>query len=127
MAVIQQIVDKASSPAILNDFSGLMESLEGSFETSLTSAQISALVRMQLNEGGSWTILSYSVEGTSAKRPVYSMSTQQSVMIPKWETVEKAKKLMAMVYEGKVLTQEFIDIMPVEETTSDNETTTKKN
>ena len=127
MAVIQQIVDKASSPAILNDFSGLMESLEGSFETSLTSAQISALVRMQLNEGGSWTILSYSVEGTSAKRPVYSMSTQQSVMIPKWETVEKAKKLMAMVYEGKVLTQEFIDSMPVEETTSDKETTTKKN
>lgn len=115
MAVIQQIVDKASSPAILNNFSGLMDSLEGSFETSLSSAQISSLVRMQLNEGGSWTILNYGVTGESAMRPVYSMSTEQSVMIPDWDTVEKAKKLMHMVYEGKVLTQEYIDNLPVGE------------
>lgn len=115
MAVIQQIVDKASSPAILNDFSGLMDSLEGSFETSLSSSQISSLVRMQLDEGGSWTILSYGVTGESARKPVYSMSTEQSVMIPDMDTVEKAKKLMHMVYDGKILTQEYIDNLPVGE------------
>lgn len=46
MALINAVVKKMASPAILNDYAGLMSSISGGFETSLSSAQISALVRL---------------------------------------------------------------------------------
>jgi anionic cell wall polymer biosynthesis LytR-Cps2A-Psr (LCP) family protein len=109
MAVIQAIVDKAVSPAFLSNFSDLMKSIEGSFETSMSSAQISSLVRMQLDEGGSWDVFTYAAEGRSAMMPVYSMSTEQSVMIPNEKSIARAKKLINMVYDGKVLSEQIIE------------------
>lgn len=104
MKIINAIMDKMTSPALLNDFSGLMESLSGSFQTSMTSEQIMALVRKQLDEGGSWNIKSYSVSGYGDKLPVYSMSALPYVMIPYEEQVDRAKSLIQMVYDGKVIT-----------------------
>lgn len=109
MAVIQAIADKAVSPAFLSNFSDLMKSIEGSFETSMSSAQISSLVRMQLDEGGSWDVFTYAAEGRSAMMPVYSMSTEQSVMIPNEKSIARAKKLINMVYDGKVLSEQIIE------------------
>lgn len=118
MTVIKAIVDKAVSPAFLNNFTDLMNSIEGSFETSMSSKQISALVRMQLDEGGSWNVLNYSVTGDGAMMPVYSMSTEQSVMIPDEKSIMKAKKLIDMVYDGEILTEEIIENLDNEEKTS---------
>ena len=118
MAVIKAIADKAVSPAFLNNFTDLMKSIEGSFETSMSSKQISSLVRMQLDEGGSWNVLSYSATGRSAMMPVYSMSTEQSVMIPNEESVMKAKKLIDMVMDGEILTEEIIENLDKEEETN---------
>ena len=106
MAVIKAIINKMASSALLNDFSGLMDSLEGSFQTSMTSEQISSLVRMQLDEGGSWNVVNYSVTGTGDSRNVYSMSSKCYVMIPNDESVAKAKELIQMVYDGKTITDE---------------------
>lgn len=103
MKIIKAIMDKMTSTALLNDFSGLMESLSGSFQTSMTSEQIMALVRKQLDEGGSWNIKSYSVSGYGDKLPVYSMSALPYVMIPYEEQVDRAKSLIQMVYDGKVI------------------------
>lgn len=120
MAVIQAIADKAVSPAFLNNFTDLMSSIEDCFQTSMSSAQISALVRMQLSEGGEWDVLTYAVTGDSAMMPVYSMSTEQSVMIPDEESVMKAKRLIDMVYEGKVLTQDIIDNLDISDSNTEN-------
>ena len=113
MEVIKAIVKKAASSAILNDFSGLMDSIEGCFETSMSSSQISSLVRMQLNEGGSWNVVSYAVSGEGAQMPVYSMSSYPYVTIPDMETVEKAKVLIQMVYDGEILSEEIIENLDV--------------
>lgn len=109
MELIKAIVDKVASTAILNDFTGLMDSISGSFETSMSSSQISSLVRMQLSEGGSWNVLSYAVSGSEAKMPVYSMSSEVYVTIPDMDTVEKAQKLIDMVYDGEILSEEIIE------------------
>lgn len=109
MAVIEAIIDKAASPAILNDFTGLMESISGSFETSMSSSQISSLVRMQLDKGGSWNVVTYAVSGSGATMPVYSMSSEAYVTIPDMDTVEKAQKLIELVYDGAILTDEIIE------------------
>ena len=115
MALIRAIADKAVSPAFLNNFTDLMNSIADSFQTSMSSSQISSFVRMQLSEGGSWDVLTYASTGRSAMMPVYSMSTEQSVMIPNEESVMKAKKLIDMVYDGKKLTQEYIDNLDISE------------
>ena len=120
MAVIQAIADKAVSPAFLNNFTDLMKSIEGSFETSMSSSQISSLVRMQLNKGGSWDVLTYAVSGEGAKMPVYSMAAEQWVMIPDEDTVMKAKKLIDMMYDGKKLSEEIIESYGNEFTTENN-------
>lgn len=109
MAVIQAIIDKAASPAILNDFTGLMNSISGSFETSMSSSQISSLVRMQLDQGGSWNVVTYAVSGDGAHMPVYSMSSEVYVTIPDMDTVEKAQKLIELVYDGVILTDDIIE------------------
>ena len=104
MAVITAIINKMSSSSLLNDFSGLMDSLEGSFETSMSSSQISSLVRMQLNEGGSWNVVSYAVTGTGSSKETYSMPGRNVyVMDPDYSTVDKAKELIKKVYNGDTL------------------------
>ncbi len=126
MALIEAIIDKAASSAILNDFEGLMESLEGSFQTSMSSTQISSLVRMQLEEGGSWNVVNYAVEGTGASMHVYSMSSKVYVTIPDYTTVDIAKKLIQMVYDGETLSDEIIDEL-VEKSTETEDSNSGKN
>lgn len=108
MTVITAIIRKMASSSLLNDFSGLMNSLEGSFETSMSSSQISSLVRMQLNEGGSWNVVSYAVTGSSSSSSTtFSMpGTDIYVMEPDYSTVEKAKELIKKVYKGDTISAE---------------------
>lgn len=105
MALINAVVKKMASPAILNDYAGLMSSISGGFETSLSSAQISALVRLQLDEGGSRNVQQYAVTGTGDMASCYSISSgEYYVMRPNMNTVEKAKMLIQKVYSGETIT-----------------------
>lgn len=105
MAMISAVVKKMASPAILNNYAGLMNSISDSFETSLSSAQISSLVRMQLNEGGAWNVQQYAVTGTGDSAGCYSLAsgTNAYVMRPNVTTVEKAKELINNVYNGEAI------------------------
>ncbi|MDO5402409.1 MAG: LCP family protein [Eubacteriales bacterium] len=105
MAMISAVVKKMASPALLNNYSGLMDSISGSFETSLSSSQISDLVRLQLNEGGGWNICQYAVKGMGDMSSCYSISSgEYYVMRPDENTVVKAKELIQKVYCGETLT-----------------------
>ena len=109
MAVITAVIDKMASSALLNDFSGLMDSLSGSFQTSMSSSQISSLVRMQLDEGGSWNVVNYAVTGDGKNDYCYSLGKANYVMVPHANTVENAKKLIQMVYDGEKISLDNIE------------------
>ena len=100
MAVIQGVVDKATQPAFLKNYLSVLDSLDGAFETNVPYDVMASLVRKQLGEGGSWQVLSYSVDGTGDTQKPYSMSSKAYVMIPNQNTVDKAKVLMKKVREG---------------------------
>lgn len=106
MAVIKAIINKAISPALLMNYSSILESVSGSFETSMPYDVIAGLVRDQLNSGGSWNIVSYSVDGTGDSQKPYSLSTNAYVMIPNYDTVNHAIELMNQVKNGETLNQE---------------------
>ena len=105
MAVIQGVLDKITSPVLLKNYLSVMDSLEGCFETNVPYDTISDLVRRQLDEGGKWEVLSYSVDGTGDNQKPYSMSQTAYVMVPDMTTVDKAKSLMQKVREGIMLSE----------------------
>ena len=109
MAVIRGVVKKALSPEILTSYSSILSSLDGCFGTNITYEEIAQILQQQLSNGGDWTIVSYSVDGTGATEKPYSMSQKAYVMVPDYNTVDKAKSLMEKVRNGEVVTQEEAD------------------
>lgn len=103
MKVIQGVINKATSPDILKNYLSLLDSLSGCFETNIPYDVITSLVKQQLDEGGSWQVLSYSVDGTGDTQKPYSMSQKAYVMVPDQTTVDKAKTLMQKVRQGSML------------------------
>lgn len=110
MRVLSAMIDKALSPEILTRYAALLKSLEGCFETSLSYAQIAALVRDQLENGGGWEVVQYSVGGFGDEQIPFSMGEPVYVMQPDWDTVARAKALMEKVRSGeRILAGDLID------------------
>lgn len=124
MEVIRGVVKKALSPEILTSYSSILSSLDGCFGTNITYEEIAQILQQQLTNGGDWTIVSYSVNGTGATEKPYSMSQKAYVMVPDYSTVDKAKSLMEKVRNGEVVTQEEADA-PVSGSTSTDSTSTE--
>lgn len=124
MAVIRGVIKKALSPEILTSYSSILSSLDGCFGTNITYEEIAQILQQQLTNGGDWTIVSYSVDGTGATEKPYSMSQKAYVMVPNYDTVNKAKSLMEKVRNGEVVTQEEADA-PVSGSTSTDSTSTE--
>lgn len=124
MEVIRGVVKKALSPEILTSYSSILSSLDGCFGTNITYEEIAQILQQQITNGGDWTIVSYSVNGTGATEKPYSMSQKAYVMVPDYNTVDKAKSLMEKVRNGEVVTQEEADA-PVSGSTSTDSTSTE--
>ena len=103
MKVIDAMLNKIKSPAILMGFSKIMDSASDCFVTSFSQDQISALVRMQLSDFASWDIESYTVTGSSGtSTQCYSAKGQKLyVMKPDDSSISKAKEMIASVLGGE--------------------------
>ena len=106
MKVIRAVIDKMTSgTTILSNYSGIMESLEGMFATSLTADEISALVKMQLKDMAQWNISSYAVTGYDGSDVTYSMpGTNLYVMYQDEAMVAHGAALADRVIAGEILT-----------------------
>lgn len=106
MMAMEAIIKKLSSgTTILSSYSGIMESMSGMFATSMSTEDISSLVKMQLSDMASWNVKSFAVTGTGGKAATYSMPTKRSyVMYPDEEQVAYAKQLVNKVVDGEILT-----------------------
>ena len=109
MAVIKGVINKALSPELLKNYSSVLSSIQGCFETNISYEEIARLLQQQLNNGGSWNIVSYSVDGTGDTQKPYSMSQKAYVMVPDESTVQKAQQMMKKVRDGETVTQEEAD------------------
>ena len=104
MAVIEGIINKATSPQILKNYSGIWNEVSGCVVTSMSYDEIADFVRKQLDEGISWDIVKYSVTGLDAMSQAYSTgSAQVYVMIPDETTVSQAKEYLRQIYAGEIV------------------------
>ena len=105
MKVVSAVIDKATTSAtLIQNYSGILESLEGMFATDIPSSDISELVKLQLSEGVHWDIHSYAVTGQGGNETTFSMPTTPSyVMFQNKELVQKGSDLMNRVLNGEKL------------------------
>ena len=103
MKVIDAMLNKIKSPALLMGFSKIMDAASDCFVTDFSQDQISALVRMQLSDFANWDIQSYTVTGSSGtSTQCYSAKGQKLyVMKPDEASVNKAKEMIATVLGGE--------------------------
>ena len=107
-AVIDGIIRKATSPAIITGYSKILNSLKDSFQTNMSDNDMQKLIKMQLNDMASWNITSYSLDGTDGNDYTYSYPTQKLyVMLPIEETVTEAQNLIDKVIAGEMLESSY--------------------
>ena len=96
-AVFEKIT---SSTSLVTNYTGLLNAVSGSFETSLSTQEITSLVKFQLNDMSKWKIDTYGIQGTTGRTTTYaSPSTELSVVYPNAESVEEAKAMIKNVLE----------------------------
>lgn len=108
-ALLNAIIDKCLSPSIIKNYSKLLDSAQNSFITNMRMNRITSLVKMQLTNNYSWTIVSNNLNGIDAKEYTYSApNTKVYVMSPVEESIEYAIKLINKVENDEILDKELI-------------------
>ncbi|MEA5143306.1 MAG: LCP family protein [Oscillibacter sp.] len=103
MAMIEAILKKAMSPAILTNYQSLLNAVSGSFTTNFSYNEMADFVQMQLSTGGGWNITSYAVTGTGDMTTTYTYPDENLyVMRPDTDTVSQAQTLIKQVMNGEV-------------------------
>lgn len=91
--MIDAILNKAMSPAILQNFPKLLKESKKMFQTSMSTKKITSLCNMQLNDMAKWKISYANAEGSGAKKTTYSIrSTALYVCEPNYASVDKITK-----------------------------------
>lgn len=104
--VLQGIISKMTSKAVISSFNTLLEKLQGNFLTSISSDNIYALAAKQLDNGASWKMISYHLGGVGDHNTTASMGSMQLyVSYPLTEQVTFAKEQMTKVMNGEIITQ----------------------
>lgn len=107
-AVIDAIIRKVTSSAIITKYDDILKSLKDTFQTNIVDKDILKLVRMQLDDMASWNITSYSLNGSDAMEFTYSCPHETLyVMKPNQDTITEATELINLVMKGEKLESSY--------------------
>ena len=101
--VIRAIINKVSSSTVmLTNYSSILNSLSGSFETSLPAEKIKQFVKFQMNQMKPWAITTKNLDGTGSSAYTYSIPNENLyVMIPDEKTVVEASSAIKALKEKR--------------------------
>ena len=95
------IVDKITSPAIVTNYSSIMEAMANTFSTTMSNNEITSLIKYQLNSNPKWKIEQSMVDGTGDTLMCAELGDAAYVMVPNQSTVTTAKNKINAVLAGK--------------------------
>lgn len=99
MEVIRAVGEKLSSPAVVGALPGLMDAVEGNFETNFPREQILALAPAL---AGGWDISAYTTAGLSDYRETWSMpGASLYVILPDRQGVAQGTEILEEVLQGE--------------------------
>lgn len=101
--VIQLVVNKlSSSKSLIMNYEKILNALSGSFESNLSTDNITSLVQFQINDMRGWTFETSNLNGSTGMEPCYSFTKSKlSVMYQNQKTIDAAKKKIKEVLEEK--------------------------
>lgn len=103
--LIKAVLNKAMSPAILNNYGSLLDEATKNMETNMTKEEILNLVKMQLNDNVKWNFASTAAADPGGQVYRYCKSyrgSKLSVSILTEESVAKAADLIELVLNGGI-------------------------
>ena len=104
--VISALLDKIKSPAFLTGYTGLLSSLEGKMNTNFTSQQLASLVKMQLNDGADWNIVSCSVYGVSSEEYCASYAgSPLAVEVLDDDSILAVQEVIEKLMKGEIISE----------------------
>ena len=112
-AVIEAVLKKAMSPAILQNATQIIASVSDSVETNMTRDEMAKFINMQLEDAAVWDIESQAADGSGSSASCYSSGSQQLyVMIPNVAVVAACSQKMHEILdpENIIGTQETSDM-----------------
>lgn len=94
--VLEAMLNKMMSPAIITNYSSILENIDGSFETNMTSQEITSLLKMQLSDMAKWDIQQIQLEGHGAMMTggAYMPNHKLYYMIPDQSSVDKCVSII---------------------------------
>lgn len=102
-ALLTAIINKATSKSIITKYNSLLSSIDGKYQTNMSTKQILALIRMQLNDMAKWNITSISLTGYDSYDYTYTYPQVLYVMEPDVGSVNLAIELLDKLLNGEVL------------------------
>ena len=88
--MIEAILNKAMSPDILPNYADLLKTASKNFQTNMSTKEITALAKMQLNDMSQWTIKYANAAGQGASKTTYSYQSRKLyVCVPDYNSVAK--------------------------------------
>ena len=113
-AVIEAVIRKASSKAIITKYDSLLDALEGKFQTNLEAREITSLAKLQLDKMPKWNIKSISLNGSDSSDYTYTYSSGKLyVMIPNGDSIKEAKENIQKVLDGQLSESSYGDVSDV--------------
>ena len=104
MAVIEGMIDKATSPQILKNYTDIWNEVSDCVVTSMEYDEIADFVKFQLEDSPKWDIVKYSVTGSDSMSTTYSTGDAEVyVMIPDEATVNQAKEYLRQIYNNETV------------------------
>lgn len=106
--VLTGMLKKAMSPAILTNYSSVLSSIEGSFETNMSAGEITDLIKMQLNDMASWDIYQIQLTGNGQMMTggAYMPNNRLYYMIPNENSVNECASLIKQMMNGEKISVE---------------------
>lgn len=101
MRVIDAIIRKVLSPAILTSYTSILDTVSDSVQMNISTEDVVDLINMQLSKPSTWNIYSYSVTGSDVNEFSPALGANAYMMVPDEDTVDKAKQDIHAVLEGE--------------------------
>ena len=107
-AVLQAIIRKMASPAIITHYTDILKSIEGTFVTDMPMNEMARIANDQLNTNASWSFQSSMVAGNGLmmKGGYYMPDTRLYYLIPDENSVEQNKQYIKKMLKGEEFTVE---------------------
>ena len=95
------IVKEATKPSVITNYAAIMDTMANTFSTTMSNAEITDLIKYQLNNNPTWKMEQYMVDGTGDTLMCAELGDAASVMVPDQSTVKMAKDKINAVLAGK--------------------------